>query len=211
MNSDFIAFFNNHGDEIVTTIVTVIILPGIAYIAFNKKTNPPQNRIENNITNPNNCNFNQADTITIINQVETEPRSTLTVTEKIDVYINSAFSGVFDFDYSNNNGYYQIGSGQYTFTTKWSKASDKSIHAYSDGVDIDAIGLANTLTNNIKLDELNLVETDFSSRTRTPKIGESVIWKNKNGKYAITKVMEIDDDNRGSNSDRLKCEFIIIK
>ena len=36
--------------------------------------------------------------------------------------------------YLNNNGEYTIGSGDSAFITKWSKASDISIHAYKDAL-----------------------------------------------------------------------------
>ena len=43
---------------------------------------------------------------------------------------SSIISGIATFDYSNNNGDYSIGEGDYTFVTDWSKASGTSIYAY---------------------------------------------------------------------------------
>ncbi|MFI3201478.1 MAG: hypothetical protein R3Y54_08120 [Eubacteriales bacterium] len=54
-------------------------------------------------------------------------------------YGNLKSQSSFEFDYTNNNGHYKIGDGEYAFTTKWTSASDKSIRAYNDGKDIDSI------------------------------------------------------------------------
>lgn len=61
--------------------------------------------------------------------------------KKTSVYCSPLKKGTFTFDYSNNNGEYTIGEGDKLFRTKWSKASNTSIHAYKDGVGIVAIAL----------------------------------------------------------------------
>ena len=50
---------------------------------------------------------------------------------------------------------------------------------------------------------------DFSSRCRTPQIGDIIIWKNVQGNYAGTKIISIKDDTRGADHDELTCEYII--
>lgn len=87
-------------------------------------------------------------------------------------YQNTENSGCFCFDYSNNNGEYTIGNGRNLFVTKWSKASDTSIHAYADGNGI--VGLAR-IKAPIDLQTALLSPCDFSSRTRTPQIGDVII------------------------------------
>ena len=115
----------------------------------------------------------------------------------------------FSFDYSNNNGEFTIGSGIYTFSTKWSKASDTSIHAYSDCNNITSIGRIKQVNNikNISLSNIN--ETDFSSRFRTANINDVIVWINENGKIALTKVIGIKDDSRNASSDQVECEYKI--
>ena len=131
---------------------------------------------------------------------------TLTVTIKSKEYVSKFLRGSFIFDYSNNNGSYIIGAGDKTFTTKWSKASNTRIHAYSDGADIESVGLMRNVDD---IESINCVNADFSSRVRTPNIGDIVIWKNKNGFYAATKIVRIKDDSRGDSNDELECEYII--
>ena len=68
-------------------------------------------------------------------------KKTITIVKKTSVYCSPLKKGTFTFDYSNNNGEYTIGEGDKLFRTKWSKASNTSIHAYKDGVGIVAIAL----------------------------------------------------------------------
>lgn len=123
------------------------------------------------------------------------------------VYACEAEQGSFTFDYSNNDGKFTIGKDEYLFTTEWSKASNRSIHAYSDPSNIDSIARikAPCTLSKEKLTE----EYDFSSRCRTPNIGDIIIWKNIFGNYAATQIIAISDDTRGANHDELTCEYVI--
>jgi hypothetical protein len=120
------------------------------------------------------------------------------------VYENQSYFGSFTFDYSNNNGEFVIGKDEHRFVTKWSKASNTSIHAYKDGNDSIA-----RVKGPAELQRELSGEFDFSSRVRTPVIGDIIIWKNRNGKYAATKIIGIKDDTRGSENDELTCEYVI--
>ena len=115
--------------------------------------------------------------------------------------------GTIKFNYANNNGTYPIGHGNRTFTTKWSKASDTYIHAYNDASDIHSIAIAPNASN---LEQIPVHTLDYSSRTRTPKIGDAVVWQNTHGYYAVTKVISIKDDSRGSDVDELEIEYLIL-
>lgn len=122
------------------------------------------------------------------------------------LYTNPETRGSFTFDYSNNNGEFVIGCGENSFTTKWSKASDARIHAYKDGNGILAIA---RIKSPIELKDALSFKCDFSSRSRTPSIGDIIVWKNTFGKYAATKILQIKDDTRGSENDELSCEYLI--
>lgn len=122
-------------------------------------------------------------------------------------YSNKNNMSSFTFDYSNNNGEYTIGSGDFTFVTKWSKASDVRIHAYKD-----ALGPNGAVARIKAPSDWPVVldgTFDFSSRVRTPNIGDVIIWRNSNNKYAATKIISIKDDTRGAVSDELTCEYVI--
>ena len=123
------------------------------------------------------------------------------------VYACEAEQGSFTFDYSNNDGKFTIGKDEYLFTTEWSKASNRSIHACSDSSNIDSIARIKAPCTLSK--EKLTGEYDFSSRCRTPNIGDIIIWKNIFGNYAATQRIAISDDTRGANHDELTCEYVI--
>lgn len=133
---------------------------------------------------------------------------TITVSHKTKEYVSKYNEGSVSFDYSNNNGYFTLGSKDYEFTTCWSKASNSSIHAYNDAPNIECIGLMKNVED---LKKLNNIEVDFSSRCRTAHIGDVIVWKNKNGHLAATKILRIKDDSRDDDSDLLEFEYVIYK
>ena len=143
--------------------------------------------------------------VTIISFVR---RKTITISTKTKLYINPCEKGAFVFDYSNNNGQYTIGTKENTFNTKWSKASNTCIHAYKDGQGMECIAL---IKAPVDLSKIDRIEGDFSSRCRTAYIGDVVVWKNENGKYALTKIIRIKADSRGDETDELECEYLILK
>jgi len=124
------------------------------------------------------------------------------------INIRPYIKGADTFDYSNNDGRDIIGTGKRSFTTEWSKAGKEAIHAYNHPEDIDAIGLLNNQTDLGTLNIEDLDSVDFSSRTRRAQVNDVVIWKNKEGHFAATKVVEIktrEDDG----IDELKIEYMI--
>lgn len=131
--------------------------------------------------------------------------ATIGLTATTRTYACEGNFGSFTFDYSSNDGRFSIGKGEYLFTTRWSKASDTSVHAYRDG-NIESIARVKGLTG---LQSVLTGEYDFTSRTRTPVIGDVIIWKNKFGNYAATRVVSIKDDTRGADVDEITCEYVI--
>lgn len=122
-------------------------------------------------------------------------------------YLNPDLKGNVSFDYSNNSGKYTIGTGSFSFSTQWSKAGKTSIHVYNDSENIEKIALIKSLDN---LEEFTSTSgLDFTSRARSPKIGDVVVWINTFGNIAITKILDIKDDTRGDNNDRLTFEYQI--
>ena len=51
---------------------------------------------------------------------------------------------------------------------------------------------------------------DFSSRVRSPRLGQIVIWRNVNGLYAATRIVSIKDDKRSDEHDELTFEYRIL-
>jgi TIR domain len=123
-------------------------------------------------------------------------------------YISPSLSGTVTFEYSNNNGSYVVGAGDMQFETSWSAASDTSIHAYSDAPSIRAIALAIKVTQISDIVDATVYDT--SSRTRSPEIGEIVIWQNTAGYYLATKVEKVACRGRaGAQADELVFSYVI--
>lgn len=123
-------------------------------------------------------------------------------------YRDKRLKGTVTFDYSNNDHRFSIGDGLWFFETRWSKASDQCIHAYCDPPSIDSIALAKGVSEIADITDAS--SCDFSSRVRSPRIGQIVIWRNINNIYAATKILGIKDDSRGSEQDELAFEFLIL-
>ena len=111
------------------------------------------------------------------------------------------------FDYSSYNGRYVIGSGMLEFETKWSKASDRRIHVYNDPQSINGIALARgcTLISQVQ----DAASLDYTSRTRTPSVGQVAVLRNKEGFYAAVHVLAIKDDSRHDDRDELRLRYAI--
>ena len=54
----------------------------------------------------------------------------------------SSATGEVTFNYSNNDGLFRIGSPPHDFETKWTKASNRSIHCYNDRPSLRGVALA---------------------------------------------------------------------
>jgi pyrimidine deaminase RibD-like protein len=124
-------------------------------------------------------------------------------------HANPDLNGTASFNYSNNNGIYIIGNNEFIFETKWTKASDKSIHIYNDPPTIKSVAIADGFN------EINTIKDgsiyDASSRTRTPQINEVIILENNNGFFAAIKITSIQDKTRpGNNRDELSFEYVIL-
>jgi hypothetical protein len=122
-------------------------------------------------------------------------------------YASATLRGDVVFDYSNNNGKFAIGNAKYLFETQWHKASDTSIHAVSDCASIKALALANGVEEFSGIGDPT--RFDFSSRVRTPSLGQIVIWQNINGYFAATKIVRIKDNKRQDDRDELSFVYTI--
>ncbi|MDE2875058.1 MAG: TIR domain-containing protein [Gemmatimonadota bacterium] len=111
------------------------------------------------------------------------------------------------FDYSSFDGRYVIGSGVLEFETKWTKASDTSIHVYNDPTSIHGVALARRCASISQVQDASSL--DYTSRTRTPSLGQIVVLRNTGGFYAALQVLGIKDDSRLDDRDEIRFRYAI--
>ena len=111
------------------------------------------------------------------------------------------------FDYSSHNGRYVIGSKELEFETKWTKASSTSIHVYDDPPSINGVALARGSSSISQVEEAESL--DYTSRSRTPALGQVVVLRNTKGFYAAVQILGIKDDRRGDDKDELRFRYAI--
>ena len=121
---------------------------------------------------------------------------------------SGALSGEVTFDYAAHDGRYVIGTGATAFETRWSKASDNSIHLLNDPPSIYGVAIARGASKFAEIPDAS--SYDFTSRSRTPRVGEIVVLRNTNGFYAAVQILQVKDDSRGATSDALTIRYLIL-
>jgi len=122
-------------------------------------------------------------------------------------YVSPTTKGTVTFDYSNNNGRYCIGQGLLMFELKFSKASNRAIYLLNDPVSIKTVAVVKDVS------EINLIEDaskyDGSSRSRRTSTNQIAILQNTNEFYAAIKILEIEDDTRRADYDKVIFDYHI--
>lgn len=116
-------------------------------------------------------------------------------------YVSPGLAGNVTFDYSNNNGRFLVGTGDMAFETKWSSGGNHSIHAYNDPPSIRTVALATGMTRIEDIVDATIYDT--SSRVRTPRLDEIVVWQNSSGYYLATLIERLAARSHGSERDEL--------
>ncbi|MFA7341143.1 MAG: deaminase [Candidatus Obscuribacterales bacterium] len=122
------------------------------------------------------------------------PESRKLIEEKNSTFINqyqanAASQGRVRFDYSKHNGVYSLGQDGYTFTTKWSKHSNRGIYALGEtpALAVDAKEFKDVTDASIY---------DASSRHVTVRTGELLVLRNSNQYFCLLKIIKIYDNTR---------------
>ena len=118
-----------------------------------------------------------------------------------DRYVSPGLAGEIVFDYSNNDGRYVVGAGDMAFETKWSSANNSSIHVYRVPPSIRTVALAVGATRIEDIVDATIYDT--SSGSRTPQLGEIVVWQNSSGYYLATKIERAAARSHGAGRDEV--------
>lgn len=120
---------------------------------------------------------------------------------------NPALTGVAVFDFHSRDGRFEIGQGELGFGTKWSTAGQASIHCYNDPPSLRGIAVA---PQGALIEELGDVSTlDFTSRTRTPVVGQFVALQNTKGFFALLRIEAVHGGRQGGPAAELRFRYWI--
>ena len=56
---------------------------------------------------------------------------------------------------------------------------------------------------------VNAGSLDYTSRVRTPRVGQIVLFRNIQGFYAAALLLKIKNDSRNNDSDELRFQYVI--
>jgi len=127
------------------------------------------------------------------------------VNSRESAFVTPELKGRVVFQYSSNDGAYRIGTGDLAFDTKWTSASNESVHTYSDlGCSVAIAPHCNRIE-----DVKGTERLDFSSRSQTPKLGEVIVLKNRSGYFAALKICAVKARSHDDEVDELVFEFEI--
>lgn len=111
-------------------------------------------------------------------------------------------------NYTHNDGFYRLGQGNYEFLTHWGRASDQSIHCYTDGTNV-SIALARKGASLQSITRASLLH--YGSRVQTPLLNQIVVLENHAARYAALKIVKLQDSSRDDDEDLLVFDYWIFE
>lgn len=95
------------------------------------------------------------------------------------------------FNYTSHDGRFVIGSAPWAFETSWTAAGQGSAHLYNDPFGIDGVAIAEGISGISQVTPDVVATSDFTSRTRTPKVGQIALLRNTEDFYAAVELLEV--------------------
>ena len=99
--------------------------------------------------------------------------------------------GEVTFNYASYDGRFVIGANPWTFETRWSSAGPGSAHLYNDPVGIEGVAIAEGVARISQVTPDVVAAADFTSRVRTPGVGQVALLQNTAGFYAAVEPLEV--------------------
>ena len=95
------------------------------------------------------------------------------------------------FNYASHDGRFVIGAEPWTFETSWSSAGQGSAHLYNDPAGIEGVAIAEGIASIGQVTPDVVATADFTSRTRTPRVGQVALLRNTAGFCAAVELLEV--------------------
>lgn len=112
--------------------------------------------------------------------------------------------------YASHDGRAVIGDGVASFETKWSKASGSSIHVMNDPPGICGVALATAAKSPDDVTAAMVAGLDFTSRNRTPREGQVIVFENEAGRFLAAQVVDVLARDYGDSEDRLVLRYAVL-
>lgn len=108
--------------------------------------------------------------------------------------------GEVTFNYTSYDGRFVIGSEMWAFEMRWSTAGQGSAHLSNDPAGIEGVAIAEGVTKIGQVTPDIAAAADFTSRVRTPHVGQVALLRNTAGFYAAVEPLEINRSSSPSNN-----------
>ena len=106
--------------------------------------------------------------------------------------------GEASFNYASHDGRYVIGTEPWMFETHWSSAGQGAAHLYNDPVGIEGVAIAEGVATIGQVTPDVVAAADFTSRTRTPHVGQVALLRNTAGFYAAIELLDVGYSDKPS-------------
>lgn len=100
-------------------------------------------------------------------------------------------SGEVTFNHASCDGRFVIGANPWRFETRWSSAGPGSAHLLNDPAGIEGVAIAEGVARISQVTPDVVSAADFTSRVRTPRVGQVALLRNTAGFYAALEPLEI--------------------
>jgi hypothetical protein len=95
------------------------------------------------------------------------------------------------FNYASHDGRFVIGAEPWKFETSWSSAGQGAAHLYNDPVGIAGVAIAEGVATISQVTPDVVAAADFTSRSRTPRVGQVALLRNTAGFYAAVELLDV--------------------
>ncbi len=117
-------------------------------------------------------------------------------------------TGKFSVDYRDHDGTVVLGQGDWRFITKWSTAGNGTIHAYRDSG--SRVAVAPNVSSIEQVNAEIFAQANFSSRARTPRVGEVALWLNDKGFAAAVELQKVTVTSESQSGTVLEARYRIL-
>jgi len=100
-------------------------------------------------------------------------------------------SGEVTFNYASHDGRFVIGVEPWSFETRWSAAGRGSAYLYNDPAGIEGVAVAEGIATIGQVTPDVVAAADFTSRTRSPRVGQVALLRNTSGLFAAVELLEV--------------------